>query len=130
MHVGGGHLESVEQLGPVSAHGLKSLFHRGGLAKALQDRADSAFVEDLGFGWVELVVPRVLPIAEQEDDRLLRPGIELKLDLLGADRLPTVGDRIRQPACLNADRVVPTSVGPRNASRCVSNPASGSEQAK
>ena len=60
---------------------------------------------------VELLVRRVLVVAEDENDLLGLAGLEAQLDVVRADRRPAVGDRVERLAALDRRRVVPTAVG-------------------
>ncbi len=108
--VGGLDLQLAEQVGPGVAQGAERLLDLVGLEVALDDRPDALLVDRLRAGRVELVVLRVLLVAEQDDDLAGLAGREIELDVVRAHRLPAVGDRISCLALLHDDRPVPASV--------------------
>ena len=69
-------------------------------------------VDRLRAGRIELGVPGVLGIAEQEDDLLRLAGADLEADVVRARRLPAMGDRVGGRAPLDGDRAVPSAVRP------------------
>ena len=120
----------VEELGPSVAQPLERARrsrHRAGSARSPGGRAA---VEPRRSRRGELRIRRVLPVAEQEDDLAGLVRRQLELHLVRGDRRPAVGDRVpRPPTSTTVGRSQPR-YGPRNASRCVSNPDASSEHAK
>ena len=110
--VGRLHLDDAEQVRPVGPQ----RFERGVDVDRLQvsgdDRLDRALVDRLRAGRIELVVARVLVIAEDEDDRALLARLERQAHLMRAHRLPAVSDRVRQVAALDGQRFAPIAVRP------------------
>src|SRR5690606_757146 len=64
--VRGLHLYRRQQRGPVVPQPLETLGNRVRLQPTVDDRTDQCLVQGLGAGRIELRVPRVLPVSEQE----------------------------------------------------------------
>jgi hypothetical protein len=108
-------LEDAQHLRPVVAQVCERLLHGGRLQVAGDDRLDPLLVDRLRVGRIELVVLGVLLVAEQDDHFLRLAGRKVQLDVMGAHRLPPVGDRIGGLAGLHHDRPVPAAVGAEEA---------------
>ena len=113
VRIGRGGLEAVQPRGPVVAQLLEGHRHLIRPSKPLDRGRDAALVQHLKRLIGELLIIRVLVIAEQHNQR---PGLlRLQLDrhLQRADRLPAVGDRIRELAVLEGGGGVPAAVWPQ-----------------
>ena len=74
---------------------------------------DGPLVDRLRAGRVELGVRRVFVIPQQEDDLPALAGLERQLDVVRADRLPAVRDRVERRAARHGRGVVPAAVRPQ-----------------
>jgi len=69
-----------------------------------EHRFGPLLVDRLRAGWIELLVDRVLLVAEQEDHFACLAGSELQPHVVGADRRPAVGDRVERFTARDRER--------------------------
>ena len=132
VFVRGGDREGAQQLVPMRTQRLKGLLHLIDLAIARDDRLRPALVDDWRVGGIELLRAGILGIAQQEDHLALFAGGKLEADVMCADRLPAVGDRIRKagPSPRPAARPSRGTAPERPRAGCQSLPAARSRRSR
>ena len=128
--VGRGHLEDAERPFPVRAQIGERRVRGRGVKVLRNDRFDGPFVDRLRAGRIELGICRVFVVPQQEDDLPAFAGLEGQLDVVRADRLPAVGDRIERLAARHGRGVIPAVVRSQERLRvgCQSRPAARSRR--
>jgi len=107
MFIGSLDLAEAEDAVPIDAQGRKGLLHLLGFEIAGDDRFDQFLVDGLRAGGIEFFILRIFLIPQQKDHLAGLAGIEIQLDMMGADRSPAVSDRVERAAACDGGRIVP-----------------------
>ena len=110
VRIGSPHVENAEQSVPVSAQFVERRIRVGWIQVLRDDRLYRLLVDRLRAGRVELLIARILVIAQQEDDLLRLPGLQRELDLMRADGRPPVRDGVRRRAAFHRERLIPAAI--------------------
>ena len=103
-------LKDAQQAVPVLAQPLECRVGVAGIEIFGDDRLDQYFVDGLRVGGIELLVNRVLMVAQQEDDLLCLTGLQLQLHLVRPHRRPPMRNRVGQLTGFHGCRLVPAAV--------------------
>jgi hypothetical protein len=101
----------VEQIRPVVAEQAEGALDLLRPQVLLDQGTHPLLVDRLRAGRIELGVGRVLPVPENEDDLTRLARTQLELDVMRADRGPSVRDRVSRPTPFDDLRPIPSSRG-------------------